>query len=874
MLLLLPTLSLAVYLSIDPGTAYTKSSVAHGGEYVEVGKNSLDQKSTPTFIGFRARSGFNPKSFDPIKPEETQLLTPHIGYKAIEIINTRPYMGLGYFPDFYGLDESVWEERAKSFYTGMNASRVSFFDCNALFYKMYASSIVSTDHVEAAAVIISANNIHNQRFNFEFALQVAGYKNLQLIEDTDAMSYVYANEKSNKFSHGSRRVLFVDIGAASVKAYVIRFYQTLSASGRMSLPAAERLSYVIDYQTGGIFLTKSIINFIKNKTRIRQEPTEAENFRLFMGAEKLKIQISSNDEATTVISEIRGLDRTVTLTRPEFEEIVQPYVQDVINVVKNASDGIPYDEIELIGGGSHDMAFYNGIKNATQARVLKTFDPDNALAKGGAYGLQFSNDVSRYQTVKVNYSRALMNLTLTTLVNTYPLCVKDGQCKYLQKITGDSQAIMFDYDKNLTRPGLKSSSFGYFVDVVKEPIILRFSQTPYDLLDIQNCNKTGCHHLGLTPLMPPDGPSEIFTLFAEDDKNEDRIKELKKEILDLCNKTLYDVQKNKTFRYFSNYNQRLEIIRAAERSKQYVEDYGEVIDSVANLTSTLMKLKDIVDPVIERISANTSLVRSANMFMQTIQMIQNTTRDEWPVNKTFLDRRTVKRFAEIFNETMQWYKDSIQLVRNSPPYLPRPVVPNDYDDRGMKLYNYFRKVDELERMKKRTGYKYTPEEMAQRKKDDIEDEFHNLEYEYEYMTDDEHQAVYDKEEWKDPFIELDNEQKEATKTKLQDFQFSNETLHYIRRKSRQIEQAERKEKARKKEERRRKAMEEQRRLHRENPEFFKQNPDFINEDQIPDSIDDHDEGKPENQPKDQETTQQNENTFGDDDQKPKVESEL
>lgn len=799
--------SYSIYVGIDAGAAYTKSSIVSNPEVIEIGRDCANKQLTPTFIGFRAKPQFKPNEPKYVKPDEAIYLTPDIGEKALKIMEARPIMGMGYFPDLIELNETYKPERAAELGTGTNASRVEFHDTTALFYKMYIDCISRGKKISDIAIVVPAKYLFLQRYQFQAALRTIGFENVHVIDDTNAVAYVYANEKSSKFSRGAKNTLFIDLGATSFKAYVMRFSHKLSASGHISLPFVQRYSYQIDYSTGGVFITQSIAKYLLKKLRIETK-NDAEKQRVYDAAEKVKKILSSEKDATVIVNEIGGIDRTFEMTTEELEKnILNPFVESAINVALNASKGHKIDHIEFIGGSSHNdylvEHILNGlnysIKSSDDLASFRTLNPDHCLSRGAGYFLQFISDSSRFPTVEITEPSSIYNITLITMSGTFPICDLGQQCKKRQIIPGNSSIILFEYGTNEARQGIAKYSFGFFVDNITSSIEISFSSLPFSLYDIQTCNRTGCHRLELQFLMYPDTPSRVFEMFISSDAQEERIKEIRKKITETAEKVLHDVEKNKTFRFFTNYTQRLEIIRAAEAARKWLKEF-QYRDGVnlANFSIQLELLEEKSKPVYDRISENSTFIKSLNMFYHSLKMAKDGIEKEWPKEKPFLDKRTLDRFKQLVNETEEWFNKSLNLTRNTPPYLPRPVKGSEFEDKGLKLYDWYGIVDSIERKKKRTGRKIENKEKVETKDEkyikdeDDEDEKHNPEYEYVDMNDEEMEAYYAQTEWVDPFLENEKVEKpKSLRSGIEDFKLSKQARHMMNKRLKQMEEEER-----------------------------------------------------------------------------------
>ena len=795
--------SFSIYVGVDAGCGLTKGSIVTSPDNIEIGLNFENSPTTPTFIGFRAKPSFNMKLNNYITPDEAPLLSPEIGEKALKIMEVRPHMGMGYFPDFVELNESYKIERADQLITSLNASRVEFHDSSALFYHMFVEEISNEREVNALCFVVPAKYLHLQRYQYEIMGAFSRYQETYVIDDMDAVAYVYANDRSSSFAKKSKNILFIDIGATSVKAYALKFVNKLTPSGHSTFPLVKRKLYVINYNTGGIFVTKKICEYIQQRDNFIAK-TPSEKRRLFDTCEKLKLQLGSKneEEALFIANEIGGIDRACKLTKNELDSLLDPFADEIIPLVNEViSMNKQIDDIEVIGGGSKNDRFVDLLQRKllnVSIPLKRSLDPLQTLSKGAGYFLQFVKGESRYQDVHIFESKSIFSITMKTAKgDKYTLCEYGKKCIQKQTIPGNSAIILFEIDSKYARNGLASYSYGYFLDEYKEPINLYFLSNPYTLLKIEHCNSTGCHdtyRYNLQLLMNPETPTKVFDMFADKNARGERKEEVIKSINELAEKVLNDVSKNKTFRFFSNHTQRLDIIRAAESAQKWIKQITN-FDSIplGNFTDKLQHLKSFSDPVYDRISANNTLVKAANMFLYTLELAKNGTQREWPKTKPYIDKRTIQKFNEMIDEMDKWFKETVQIVRKAPPYLERPITYRDYEEKTSKLFDYYTVIDSMERMKKRAGkksnYTPTPTPSNDDTDDDDENEKHNPEYEYIDMTDEEMAAYYAEHDWEDPFRKFD-EKKKKRSLNLNNYKLSREMRHFINKKSKEMEEEE------------------------------------------------------------------------------------
>ena len=258
--------------AIDFGSYLVKSSFTQLNEVPTIILNSQSKRSTPAFVAFHAKPQFNISDSSPLTEDETDLLSPEFGEKAQSLLKFKPWIGSGFFTSLVGLDNQELDEMSHLLFVNSTPSRLHINDLVPLFLKNYLAMITSKKPATRLALAFPATFTMNQRALFEESLNICGYNNSKLnltfIDDIDAIIHVYAIEKSFKFQKNDKNVLFLDIGASSIKGYVVNF-QSKTLNGN-KLTIATRLSYVIDHKNGGAFITGCIVQSIKDKLSIKK----------------------------------------------------------------------------------------------------------------------------------------------------------------------------------------------------------------------------------------------------------------------------------------------------------------------------------------------------------------------------------------------------------------------------------------------------------------------------------------------------------------------------------------------------------------------------------------------------------------------------
>ena len=700
-----------IYLGIDCGNYYSKTSVVKNSDTPEMARDIEYHTKTPTFIGFRFKAGFNQKSSDILVKEETVMIMPEIGEKALSIMDTRPWMGTGMFPSLLDLNDTDAKQLATQLQINTSAARVQYIDYVPLFYKLYLDHIRGEEEVSEIALVVPTTFTMSMREELQTHFGASGYPYSTTINDADAIGYIYSIQNMRRFEMMARTILFIDIGSTAIRSYLLRFEMIPSKSGHSTIPICTRFAYEADTRNGGTFLTARVAAHIRHKLSL-QDPTPTESRRIFSAAEKLIRNIQeSTTEASVIISDIGGRDHTIILTKEEFETIATPLAEAVIRIAKRTLSHSRYtyktthftppnpefDDIEVIGGCSHIKFIINRLSQAFETIIKHSLDPDNCLAMGAGYYLQYRRGISKFPDIRMIELSSPYDINLITLPQTYHVCHYLKPCKRSLNITGEANIILLEYGGPNLRWGTRTKSYGLFIDEVKKGTLETiFSHSPFNIIEGKGWNSTyKTSNLHIQPTKMQDDLPIVFQQFLSTESTKDRIEKAHEELAELANETLRLISKNKTWRYFTNQSQRLEIIRSAEKAKKWLKSKAASQGKENGYLSRLREINRLREPVQKRIDANSTLITSAKLLLQTIQLCRHAVDVDWPVNKTWLPRKVKRGFIDLINITNDWLMDAMNTTKYSPPWFDRPYTNKQMSDKGLELFDAYRKILEI-----------------------------------------------------------------------------------------------------------------------------------------------------------------------------------
>jgi molecular chaperone DnaK (HSP70) len=314
-------------------------------------------------------------------------------------------MASGYFSAILGLTDAALAAKSAALLVAPDPARIHVNDAAAISILGYIDLVAKGETLEHVGLVFPAYYTLWEREVWRTALNIS----ISEFDDVEAVTLNYLIQKDVK---KATTVLFVDVGATSVKAYAVTFSENRTATRR---------SYAIDKSAGGAYLSKSLIPLLRERAGVPQT-TDAEDRRLFAAAERAKFELGESD-SSTVIFEIAGVSRTATVNASDFQTgYLDSLVDAVVKVAVRASTGVMVDEVELIGGSSKLRVIDTALKKALNGKLVgHSLDPDFAIATGGAYALQFALNQSQLPPVNLSTPFSLHDVSFVQERDTLPL---------------------------------------------------------------------------------------------------------------------------------------------------------------------------------------------------------------------------------------------------------------------------------------------------------------------------------------------------------------------------------------------------------------------------------------------------------------------
>lgn len=237
--------------------------------------------------------------------------------------------------------------------------------------------------VSRAVITVPAFFDENQRQATREAATLAGLSVERIINEPTAATLVY-----HAGSHDRQQIAVYDFGGGTFDVSIVR----------MEAGVIEVLSSHGDVNLGGDDLDLALLNQLANQFQSEHGVDLRENplarYRLLQACENAKCRLST-DETAQIVEEFivekdgQPLHLTATVTRGEFEELIEPFVARTIQCVDAAlrDAGLTIHQINdlvLVGGSTRIPLVEQRLRDEFLREPSRAVDADLAVALGAA----------------------------------------------------------------------------------------------------------------------------------------------------------------------------------------------------------------------------------------------------------------------------------------------------------------------------------------------------------------------------------------------------------------------------------------------------------------------------------------------------------
>ncbi len=237
--------------------------------------------------------------------------------------------------------------------------------------------------VSKAVITVPAYFTDRQRQATRDAGTIAGLDVLRIINEPTAAALAYVSERGN-----SCNIAVYDFGGGTFDISILHVSQNV----------AEVLATRGNNTLGGADIDRLLVDWLLEKFQ-EEHGLDVSSDRVVLqrlrdAAERAKIDLSTTTTAEIhlpfLVADAGGPKHLqVTLTRPEFEGIIEPLVRETITECESAlTDGdltvADIDEIVLVGGSSRIPLVQNLVQGLFACPLNKGFNPDEVVAIGAS----------------------------------------------------------------------------------------------------------------------------------------------------------------------------------------------------------------------------------------------------------------------------------------------------------------------------------------------------------------------------------------------------------------------------------------------------------------------------------------------------------
>lgn len=313
----------------------------------------------------------------------------------------------------------------------LNTSK-SPVELSAEILKELKNFVHTGEKVVAAVITIPASFDTVQSNATKEAGELAGFKNVILLQEPIAASLAYANKEKNIDLRNSQWIVY-DFGGGTFDVALVKIVEgeltVIDHEGDNFLGGTDFDSKLVEE-----VISPQIMKLGSFSDFIAQMKSESGKYNriwtmLLHKAEEAKIELSTKKSAEIDLMSIRDfeddngkeIDKTVTITRSEFESVIKDQIDSTAEMMKKilTRNSLGTSDIEfilMVGGSTLIPYVRTRVEELMGIKVNTSIDPTNAIAVGAAYfaGTKDFDDTSSIlggaQTklkfkVKANYNK-------------------------------------------------------------------------------------------------------------------------------------------------------------------------------------------------------------------------------------------------------------------------------------------------------------------------------------------------------------------------------------------------------------------------------------------------------------------------------------
>lgn len=391
------TFTYSKYASIDLGSQYIRISVSSISTELTMALNHQHQILTPSAIAFKMQD--TPK-YRHLTTEEGFNSTLKVGDDAIKYLKNHPESGTDRISYFLGRYKFTRNKGSNNPPIIANTTEMLSLILTKLFMdQQYAG-------LEGISVVLPRYYTLSQRESLTQSMYLARLPFLGIYDDDSAIIQLYYVKFAKKFlalnKNKKKNVLFVDIGAAGIRAYRVEFF---SYGGRYNQPAANQTSYIWSEKTGGFAFNSKLSKALKiTETKAQKRLIDKKiDDNVIKSALKDEIQEIVRVIKEACNGEISEVQIFGSASRYLFiQDVIQKIFSNSTSNFDSKSDTLKILKQKIFGKNEDLESEINQKYINDSVQVLRNLPASESIAQGSLYYLHALLNQSQYKMVDIN----------------------------------------------------------------------------------------------------------------------------------------------------------------------------------------------------------------------------------------------------------------------------------------------------------------------------------------------------------------------------------------------------------------------------------------------------------------------------------------
>ncbi len=325
---------------------------------------------------------------------------------------------------------------------------VTPIELSAHIIKELKNFVQSGTQIDSTVITIPASFDTIQSNATKEAGRLAGFKQVVLLQEPIAASLAYANKRMNDLKDG--QWIVYDLGGGTFDVALVKIND-----GEMKILDHEGDNFLGGSDFDRLIVEKKIIPYLeaeynfKNLEKEMKSASGKYNSVFYIAlhqAEQAKIQLSAKSSAEIEfdITDEDGETHEIiiTITRSEFESMIQQYIDKSIEMIKkimvqNSLTSNDIDFILMVGGSTYIPLVRNRVNEIMQLPINCEIDPTTAIAIGAAYYAGTKQKVIKDEKPKSYVENKLIIKTA------YQKATKESEEFFAAKIEGNVEGLFY-----------------------------------------------------------------------------------------------------------------------------------------------------------------------------------------------------------------------------------------------------------------------------------------------------------------------------------------------------------------------------------------------------------------------------------------------